>query len=67
MANVISGINNEGVRTVSARMLQGAIGVYIVEMEIPQTTTTGDFRPLALAVPGPDGAPVFGGSAIPIQ
>ena len=67
VANVISGINNEGVRTVSARMLPGAIGVYLVEMEIPQTTTTGDFRPSALAVPGPDGAPVFGGSAIPIQ
>jgi uncharacterized protein (TIGR03437 family) len=67
LANVISGINNEGVRTVSAKMAEGSVGVYIVEMEIPQTATTGDSRPLALAIAGPDGAPVFGGSAIPIQ
>ena len=57
IANVISGINNEGVRTVSAKMAEGSVGVYIVEMEIPQTATTGDSRPLAIAVAGPDGAP----------
>ena len=67
LSDVISGINNEGVRTVSAKLQEGTIGVYIVEMEIPPTTTAGPARPLAVAVPGPDGAPVYGGSAIPIQ
>ena len=68
LATVISGINNEGVRTVSARAMEGAVGVYIVEMEIPENATTGDSRPLAIAIAGPDGALVFAnGSAIPIQ
>ena len=59
LANVISGINNEGVRTVSARAMEGAVGIYIVEMEIPENATTGDSRPLAIAMPVPDGALVF--------
>ena len=68
LGTVISGINNEGVRTVSARAMEGAVGVYIVEMEIPENATTGDSRPLAIAIAGPDGALVFAnGSAIPIQ
>lgn len=67
LSDVISGINNEGVRTVSAKLQEGTIGVYIVEMEVPANTTPGAARPLAVAVPGPDGAPVYGGSAIPIQ
>jgi uncharacterized protein (TIGR03437 family) len=67
LGTVISGINNEGVRTVSARAMEGAVGVYIVEMEIPQNATTGDSRPLAIAIAGPDGSLVFAGSAIPIQ
>ena len=44
---IISGINNEGVRTVSARAMEGAVGVYLVEMEIPENAprvTPGRWR-----------------------
>jgi uncharacterized protein (TIGR03437 family) len=66
-AAVIAGINNEGVRSGSAKLLEGSIGVYVVEMEVPATTTTGDARPVAVAVTGADGVPVFAGSSLPIQ
>ncbi|HYP08534.1 MAG TPA: Ig-like domain-containing protein, partial [Bryobacteraceae bacterium] len=66
-ALVIAGINNEGVRLVSAKMVEGSVGVYVVEMEIPTTATTGDARPIAIGVAGPDGALVYAGGAIPIQ
>lgn len=66
-ATVISGINNEGVRTVSARALEGAVGIYVVEMEIPVNTTAGEARNVAVGIVGPDGALALGGGAIPIQ
>ena len=51
VATVISGINNkEVVRTVSARMLEGSVGVYVVEMEIPQNAATGPAINLAVRI-----------------
>src|SRR5690606_10828758 len=41
---VIAGINNEGVRMVSAEMLEGVVGVYVVKMEIPANAATGTSR-----------------------
>ena len=67
VATVISGINNEGVRTVSARMLEGSVGVYVVEMEIPQNAATGPAINLAVGVVGSDNSTVLAGSSIPIQ
>jgi uncharacterized protein (TIGR03437 family) len=63
---VIAGINNAGVRLLSAKLQENAVGVYVVEMEIPQNTPQGDI-PVALAIIGANGEPVFAGSAIPIQ
>jgi uncharacterized protein (TIGR03437 family) len=61
-ATIISGINNSGVRTVSARLLEGAVGVYLVEMEIPGDTATGNSVNVAVGVSGGD----IAGSTIPI-
>jgi uncharacterized protein (TIGR03437 family) len=66
-ALVIAGINNEGVRLVSAKMVEGSVGVYVVEMEVPANATAGDARPIAIGVAGPDGALVYAGGAITIQ
>lgn len=66
-ATVIAGINNEGVRMISAKLVEGSVGVYIVEMEIPANTTTGAARNVAIAATGADGVAVFAGSTIPIQ
>jgi uncharacterized protein (TIGR03437 family) len=66
-ALVIAGLNNEGVRLVSAKMVEGSVGVYVVEMEVPANATTGASRPIAIAVAGPDGALGYAGGAIPIQ
>jgi uncharacterized protein (TIGR03437 family) len=68
MAAVIVGVNNQGVRVVSAQLLPGAIGVYVVAFEVPADTTPGASRPFAVAAVGSDGVTVFGnGTAIPIQ
>ena len=68
VAPVIVGLNNEGVRVVSARLLPGVVGVYAVEFEVPATATPGPVRPFAVAVVGADGQLVFGNaSAIPVQ
>jgi uncharacterized protein (TIGR03437 family) len=66
-AQVIAGINNAGVRLVSAKMVEGSVGVYVVEMEIPADTTPGDARPVAIAVAAPDGTLVYAAGVIPIQ
>ena len=67
VGTIISGINDGGVRTVSAKMAEGAIGIYTVEMEIPIDTATGPARNLAVGVLGSDGQPIYGGAQIPIQ
>jgi uncharacterized protein (TIGR03437 family) len=67
-ASVIVGVNNEGVRVVSAQLLPGSIGVYVVAFEVPANTTPGAAQPFAIAAVGSDGVTVFGnGTALPIQ
>ena len=66
-AQVIAGINNAGVRLVSAQMAEGSVGVYIVEMEVPADTTPGEARPIAIAVAAPDGSLVYATGLIAIQ
>ena len=66
-AEVVVGVNNGGVRVVSAEYIANAIGLYVVSFEIPENMVTGDAIPLALAV-NLDGNMIFGnGSSIAIQ
>jgi uncharacterized protein (TIGR03437 family) len=66
-AQVIAGLNNAGVRVRSAELLEGAIGVAVITMEVPSDTQPGPNQPLGFAVAGPDGQFVFAnGTAVPI-
>lgn len=68
IASVIAGVNNRGVRVVSAQLQPVSIGVYLVALEIPTDTETGVAAPFALATVANDGSLVFSnGTAIPIQ
>lgn len=68
VAPVIVGVNNEGVRVVSAEYAPNMIGIYIVTFEVQANAAGGPDRPFALAAVGSDGNLVFGnGSAIPIE
>jgi uncharacterized protein (TIGR03437 family) len=64
---VIVGVNNAGVRVVSATLAENLIGIYEVAFEIPSGTAPGLNAPLGFAV-DLNGQLVFAnGSAIPIQ
>ncbi len=68
LAPMVAGLNDSGVRLVSAEYLQGSIGIFVVAIEVPMTTATGPAQSLGLGVQGPDGNMVYGnGSQIPIQ
>jgi uncharacterized protein (TIGR03437 family) len=65
VAPLIVGINDQGVRLVSATYATGMIGVYWVAFEIPLDATPGVFRNFAIAAENPTGELVFGnGSTI---
>jgi uncharacterized protein (TIGR03437 family) len=68
-ANLIVGVNDAGVKVISAETMVGAVGVVIVQFEVPATTATGATRPFAIAIFPADGSPaVFGNpSTIAIQ
>lgn len=59
IAPVIVGVNNEGVRVVSAEYAENMTGVYLVTFELPGNAASGAFRPFAIAVDTPGGF-VFG-------
>ena len=64
-ASTIVGVNDAGVRVVSAAYAPGMIGVYVVDFEVPADTQTGTFRSLAIALDGGNGNLVYGqGSSI---
>jgi uncharacterized protein (TIGR03437 family) len=65
--SVVVGVNNAGVRVVSAKYAEHLIGIYEVAFEVPADTPDGDDIPLAIAiVQGAD--LVFGNpSAIPVR
>jgi uncharacterized protein (TIGR03437 family) len=64
---VIVGVNNAGVRVVSATLAENLIGVYEVAFEIPSDTAAGSNAPLGFAV-DLSGQLMFGnGSAIAVQ
>ena len=65
VAPLIVGINDQGVRIVSATYAPGMIGVYWLAFEIPLDATPGVFRNFAIAAENPTGELVFGnGSTI---
>ncbi|MCC6366294.1 MAG: hypothetical protein IT165_22485 [Bryobacterales bacterium] len=67
-APVIVGVNDAGVNVVSAEYAFNLIGVYVVTFDIPQNTTPGTNRGLAVAVDAGGGNLIFGnGSAISIR
>jgi uncharacterized protein (TIGR03437 family) len=47
---VIVGVNNAGVRVLSAEYAENMIGVYVVEFEVPSDTATGVDVPFSIAV-----------------
>ncbi len=64
---MVTGLDSEGIPTVSAVALEGSIGMYAITVEIPESWPTGT-RPLAFAVKGATGEWVFAkDSALPIQ
>jgi uncharacterized protein (TIGR03437 family) len=63
VAGVIVGLNDSGVRLVSATYLEGMIGVYEVAFEIPQGTATGPTRPLGVLLVRSNGQFVFPGNS----
>jgi uncharacterized protein (TIGR03437 family) len=68
-APVIVGVNNEGVRVVSAQLQPGTVGIYIVALEVPLETAQRIDSPFAIAVvPSGGGDLIFGNSSlIPVQ
>jgi uncharacterized protein (TIGR03437 family) len=66
-APVIVGVNNAGVRVISAQYVAGGIGAYAITFEVPADTATGTRQNLALALADASGNLVFApGSFVPI-
>src|SRR5581483_3179919 len=66
-ASIVVGVNNGGVRVVSARYASNMIGVYEVAFEVPSDAPPGNDLPFAIAVVQ-GGNLVFGnGTTIPVQ
>jgi uncharacterized protein (TIGR03437 family) len=67
-ASVVVGVNHQGNPLVSAELLPGTVGVYVVTFEIPADTTSGMNQPLGLGVTDGNGQTVYANSTtIPIQ
>jgi uncharacterized protein (TIGR03437 family) len=68
IAQLIVGVNDEGVPVVNAEYASRNIGLYYVDFKIPEDTAPGADRPLALALVLADGNAIFANPArIPIQ
>ncbi len=67
LASLIGGVNDSGVRVVSAETVTGQIGNYLVELEIPADTQPGPYQSIAVAI-APGGDLIFSnGVYIPIR
>jgi uncharacterized protein (TIGR03437 family) len=67
-ASLVVGVNNAGARLVSAELLPGVVGVYVVAIEIPVDTPASAASVIAIGVDVAP-APIFAqpGVTIPIQ
>ncbi|MFN7921615.1 MAG: hypothetical protein U0Q16_16055 [Bryobacteraceae bacterium] len=63
IAPVTVGLNDAGARFISAAYAVGQVGVYEIQMEIPQGTATGPARPLGLLMTRSNGQTVTPGNA----
>lgn len=64
-APMIVGVNDQGVRLVSAEYAVGMMGVYVVSFELPLDAVAGPYRNLAVAAESQNGELLFSnGSAI---
>ncbi|MBM3812676.1 MAG: hypothetical protein FJW20_13695 [Acidimicrobiia bacterium] len=59
IAPAAAGINDAGVRLVSATYMLGNVGVFEIAIEVPTGTTTGASRPLGFFMNQPNGQVVF--------
>jgi uncharacterized protein (TIGR03437 family) len=66
-ANVVVGINDAGVRVISAMLSTSLIGVYEVLFEVPSDTATGTERNFGAFVDGGTGAVYANGSTIAVR
>lgn len=57
--DVVVGLNDLGVRVVSAEYARGLVGVYEIQFEVPQGTQTGAARPLGVVLARQNGQFVF--------
>jgi uncharacterized protein (TIGR03437 family) len=66
-ADFAFGINNQGVRVVSATYAEGLVGVYEFAVEIPADAAVGNEIPVGMFIRPPVGEPIFAlGATIPI-
>ena len=63
-AQIIIGVNNEGVPVGPATMAPGLVGIYIVQFQLPDKATTGTNRPYGIGAIGADGAYVPGNPSL---
>lgn len=67
-ADIVVGINHQGVRVVGGEYAVNMIGVYVVYFEVPADATPGPDRPLQLAIRAADGSLILGpGTTIAIK
>ncbi len=68
IAQLIVGVNDEGVVLVNAEYAPRNIGLYYVDFQVPEQTASGAEIHLALALVQPDGSAIFANTArIPIE
>jgi hypothetical protein len=67
-ANVIVGLNNQGVPHTKVEYAPGLVGVYIIGVQVPLNTQTGPHQPFGLILVDSAGTLYFAnGTFIPIQ
>jgi len=59
IAPIVVGLNDQGVRLVSATYAVGAVGIYEIAFEVTADTPTGPARPLGIIAVRPNGQFVF--------
>lgn len=63
IAEIVVGLNNEGVEVVSAEYAVGQNGLYIITFTIPANSPTGS-RPLVVASTGSDGQTLYSNNSV---
>ena len=64
LADVVIGLNNEGITASSTEYAPGFVGIYYIGFAIPMNTTRGVNRPIVIAASGADGNIVFSAASV---